>query len=215
MSFVGNLIGDVMGGITGAKQSAKGAQLAAQTQANAAQQAIAEQRSARDQSVTLRQPYMDAGNKALAAQMSLIGLNGTTGQQDAVNALLTTPEFTTTVRQGEEAILQNASATGGLRGGNTNNSLARFRADTLANLISNQFTRLNGLTTIGANSAAGAGTEAINVASNIGQLLGDQGAAIAGGQIAKGNVTRTTLNDAAQLAGTILGGGSGSRVRAF
>ncbi len=199
VSFIGDAIGSVVGGITGAKQSGKAAQLAAQTQAASADKAIAEQRSAREEMRGLQQPYVDAGSKALAAQMSLIGLNGTTGQQDAINALLAGPEYTSTVRQGEEAILQNAAATGGLRGGNTQNSLANFRADLLANLINNQYARVGGLTSLGQNAAAGVGNNGMMAAGNIGNLLQDQGAAIAGGQLAKGNVIRSTVNDAIQI----------------
>ena len=203
LSFIGNLIGDVVGGITGAKQAAKGAQKAAQTQAAAADKAIAEQRAAREEARGLQQPYVDAGSKALAAQMSLIGLNGTAGQQEAVNALLASPEYTSTVRQGEEAILQNAAATGGLRGGNTQNSLANFRADLLGNMINNQYARIGGLTSLGQNAAAGTGNNGMMAAGNIANLLQQQGAAVAGGQIAKGNMVGRNFQTMLDVASTI------------
>ncbi len=205
LSFVGNLIGDVVGGITGAKQSAKGAQQAANTQAAAADKAIAEQRAAREEARTIQQPFVDAGSKSIAQQMALLGLNGTDAQSTAINTLLASPEYTTSVKQGEEAILQNAAATGSLRGGNTNNSLSRFRADLLSSVISNQFQRLGSVTSIGQNAAAGVGNNGINVASNIGNLLGQQGAAIAGGQIAKGNQVANNFNQIVQATGAVLG----------
>jgi len=137
--------------------------------------------------------------------MSLLGLNGTADQQTALSGLLTGPEYTTGVRQGEEAILQNAAATGGLRGGNTQNSLANFRADLLGSVVNNQYNRLGGLTSLGQNAAAGVGNNGIQVAGNIGSLLNQQGAALAGGQIAKGNVVGQTFNNAAQIAGVVAG----------
>ena len=207
MGFIGNIIGDTLGGITGAKQSAKGAQKAAATEAAAAERAIAEQRAARTEARDLQDPFVKAGQSSLAAQMSLLGLNGTAQQQTALNALLTSPEYSTTIRQGEESILQNAAATGGLRGGNTQNSLANFRADTLGNLVNQQYGRLGGLTSLGQNAAAGVGNNGLQVASTIGGLLGQQGAAIAGGQIAKGNLVTQNMNNMAQIAGTIIGGG--------
>lgn len=143
--------------------------------------------------------------------MSLLGLNGTAGQQDAIGALLASPEYSTLVRQGEEAILQNAAATGGLRGGNVQNSLANHRSDLVGGLISQQFSRLSGLTSLGQNAAAGVGNAGLASASNIGELLQQQGAALAGGQIAKGNVTTNAINTAAQVAGTIIGARSGVR----
>lgn len=209
MSFIGNAIGSIVGGITGAKQSAKGAQQAAQTQATAADRAIAEQRDARFSAEQLQNPYVQAGQSSLAQQMSLIGLNGSAGQQQALNALLTSPEYSTTVRQSEEAILQNAAATGGLRGGNVQNSLANNRADIFSNLLSQQYARLGGVTSLGQNAAAGVGNNGLQVASNIGGLLSQQGAALAGGQIAKGNMVTQNLSNIAQIAGTIIGAGKG------
>lgn len=210
MGFIGDAIGSVIGGITGSNKAAKGAQQAAQTQASAADRAIAEQRAARLSNEQLEQPFVDAGRTALAQQMSLIGLNGTAGQQDAMGALLTSPEYTTSVRQGEEAILQNASATGGLRGGNTNNSLANFRADLLATMFNNQYQRLGGLTSLGQNAAAGVGNAGLGVANNIGSLLSDQGAALAGGQIAMGNRNLSAFNNALKIAGVVAGASGGS-----
>lgn len=209
MSFVGDTIGSVLGGITGAKQSAKGAQNAANTQAAAAQSAIAEQQAARLSNEQRQQPFVNAGTSALAQQMSLIGLNGTAGQQDAFNALVTSPEYSTAVRQSEQAILANAAATGGLRGGNVQNSLATNRQDLFSNLINQQMSRLGGLTSLGQNAAAGVGNAGIAVAGQIGDLLQQQGAAIAGGQIARGNMVSQNINNMAQIAGTIVGFTSG------
>lgn len=205
MGFIGDFIGNTIGGLTGAKQAAKGAQKAAQTEATAAEKAIAEQRSARLDAQELQNPFVQAGRSSLAAQMSLIGLNGTAQQQNSINGLLASPEYSTAVRQGEEAILQNAAATGGLRGGNTQNSLARYRGDLLSNLYSEQFNRLGGLTSLGQNAAAGVGNNGLAVANNIGSLLQQQGAALAGGQIAKGNLVSNNLNAMAQVAGTVIG----------
>lgn len=210
IGFVGDALGSVIGGITGSNKSARAAKQAANTQASAAEKALAEQRAARDEARGLQQPYVDAGSKALAQQMALIGLNGTASQQDALNVLLQGPEYTTAVRQGEESILQNAAATGGLRGGNTQNSLTNFRANLLGSTINQQYNRLGGLTSLGQNAAAGVGNNGLNVASNIGQLLSDQGAAIAGGQIAMGNRNAEAFNNILKTAGTITGA-----IRAF
>ncbi|WP_380778081.1 hypothetical protein [Sphingomonas sp. R86520] len=205
MSFIGDAIGSVLGGITGANQSAKGAQAAAQTQATAADKAIAEQVAARGEARGLQQPFVNAGTASLTQQMALLGLNGTADQQTSISALLSSPQYTSGVQQGEEAILANASATGGLRGGNTQNSLSRFRADLLNTTIQNQMQNLNGLTSLGQNAAAGVGNNAMNSANNIGSLLNQQGAAIAGGQIAKGNVVANNYNTMLQAAGAIAG----------
>lgn len=203
LSFIGDAIGSITGGILGTKQAAKGAQQAAQTQSTAAEKAIAEQRSARLNAQALEQPFIDAGGKSLAQQMSLLGLNGTADQQTAISALLSSPQYTSATQQGEEAILQNAAATGGLRGGNTQNSLARFRSDLLGSTINDQLARLNTVTSIGQNAAAGTGNNALASANSVSSLLNQQGAALAGGQLAKGNQVTSALNAGLQLAGAV------------
>lgn len=170
-----------------------------------AREAIAAQRETQMRNERRQQPFVDAGSKAIAQQMALTGLNGTAQQQDALNALLTGPEFTTALSQGEEAILQNASATGGLRGGNVNNSLARFRADLLASTFANQFGRLGQVSSLGQNAAAGVGNQGIASTNAISDLLQQQGAAIAGGQIARGNSTAAGLSSGLDLAKSVVG----------
>lgn len=195
MSFVGDFIGDTIGGITGSKQQGKAAERAAQIQAGASDQAIAEQRRQFDTLIELMSPYVTSGNQAIGQQGALIGLGGQQAQQDAISQLEQSPMFTSLLRQGENAMLQNASATGGLRGGNTQSALMQFRPDLLAQVINDQYSKLGGLTQIGQASAAGQASAGMQNASNIGALLADRGAALAGGQLAKGSVARNTFGD--------------------
>jgi hypothetical protein len=83
-------------------------------------------------------------------------------------------------QQGEEAILQNASATGGLRGGNVQGALAQFRPALLNQFLEQQYTRLGDLTKVGQASAAGVGASGITSATNIGQAYTQAGQARAG-----------------------------------
>lgn len=195
MSFVGDFLGDTIGGITGSKQQGKAAERAAQIQAGASDQAIAEQRRQFDTLIELMSPYVTSGNQAIGQQGALIGLGGQQAQQDAISQLEQSPMFTSLLRQGENAMLQNASATGGLRGGNTQSALMQFRPDLLAQVINDQYSKLGGLTQIGQASAAGQASAGMQNASNIGALLADRGAALAGGQLAKGSVARNTFGD--------------------
>src|SRR5206468_3591196 len=72
---------------------------------------------------------------SLGAQQDILGLNGPDAQQAAINRLQTMPAFTSALTLGENRILQNASATGGLRGGNTQGALAYFAPSLLAQQI--------------------------------------------------------------------------------
>ncbi len=195
MSFVGKAIGSVVGGITGATAAGKAAQAGAATQAAAAQAGIDEQRRQFDKLVELMSPYVTAGTGAMAEQQALIGLKGQEAQAAAVAQQEQSPIFQALTQQGENAILQNASATGGLRGGNVQAALSQFRPQVLNSLIEQQYNRLGGFTKLGQASAAGQAEQGMASADSISNLLANQGAATAGGQIARGNVQRQAFGD--------------------
>jgi len=203
MSFVGDFLGDTIGGITGAKQAGKAAEAAGRTQAAAAEKGIEEQRRQFDALIELMSPYVTGGQDAFAQQQALIGLQGPEAQQQAIGGFEQSPIFQALTRQGEEAILQQASATGGLRGGNVQAALSQFRPQVLNALIEQQYGRLGGLSSLGQASAAGQAAQGMTSASNIANLLANQGAAIAGGQVARGNVARQAFGDALQIGKTI------------
>lgn len=122
-------------------------------------------------------------------------------QQQAIGAIEQSPMFRSMVEQGENAILQNASATGGLRGGNTQAALAQFRPEILNRLITQQYERLGGMTALGQQSAAGVGTSGMTSASSIAELLGQAGAAQAGAKLGAAQAWNNTLMLPAQFAG--------------
>jgi hypothetical protein len=207
MSFVGDLIGDVFGGITGAKQAAKAAERAGATQSAAAQQGINEQRRQFDKFVELMAPYVTAGTGALGGQQALVGLGGAEAQQQAIAGFEGSPQFQALTQQGENAILQNAAATGGLRGGNVQAALAQFRPQVLSDLINQQYARLGGISTMGQNAAVGQAAAGQTLGANVANLFGQQGAATAGGQLARGAVPGQTFGQLLQIGGTIAGMG--------
>jgi len=195
MSFVGDLIGDVFGGITGAKQASEAAERGSATQAAAAQAGIEEQRRQFDKLIELMSPYVTAGTPALQAQQAFLGLRGPEAEQAAIERIRAGETFQALANQGEEALLQRASATGGLRGGNIQGALSQFRPQLLSSLIEQQYGRLGGLAQSGQAAAAGQATAGMGSASNIANLLANRGQAIAGGQIAAGGVPRQTFGD--------------------
>lgn len=185
--------GDLIGTVTGTKQQADAAEAAAQTQAQAAYAGIDEQRRAREEMQKTLSPYVQAGNLSISAQMDALGLNGPEKQAAVMAELQNSPQFAAMARQGENALLQNAAATGGLRGGDLQGALAQFRPQTLASLFQQRLGNLGGLTQIGQASAAGQAANGMESAGNIANLLGQAGAATAGGQIAAGNQWANTF----------------------
>ena len=181
--------------------SASSANKAADTQSAAAQAGIEEQRRQFDAMQKILAPYTEAGTKSLAAQQDLAGLNGPEAQAAAMKGISESPEMLAMTQQGENAILQQGSATGGLRGGNVQGALAQFRPAALSSLINQRYNQLGGITQMGQASAAGVGAGAMQTGANVADLLGQQGAAIAGGQLAQGQAYAAPLNMIGQLAG--------------
>lgn len=155
----------------------------------------------------LLHPYVTAGAGALTGQQNLIGLNGAAPQQAAIDALKASPAFTSMQTLGENRILANASATGGLRGGNVQGALSQFSPQLLAQLIDQQYTRLGGMSQQGQNAAAGVGTAGMSTGNNITQLLGNVGQAQGGAALSQGQATSTLANGFAGAAGQFIGSG--------
>ena len=197
------IAGVIVGGATIVSSviNAYSADKAADTQAEAAQGGIDETRRQFDAMQALLNPYVQAGNQSLTAQQDLAGLNGADAQRAAIEGISASPEMLAMTQQGENAILQQGSATGGLRGGNTQGALAQFRPQMLSNLINQQYGRLGGITQMGQASAAGVGAAGMQSGAQIADLLGQQGAAVAGGQLALGQAAAAPFNTAAQYAG--------------
>lgn len=207
MSSIGKAVGKVVGGITGGTAAAEGAEDAAATQADAAQRGIDEQKRQFDKVVELMSPFVKAGTGAVGQQQALLGLLGQDAQRSAIAGFEQSPYFQSVAQQGENAILQNAAATGGLRGGNVQGALAQYRPQLLDQLIQRQFANLGGLTQVGQASAANQASAGINTGANVANLLGQQGAAIAGGQLAQGNAQRQAFSDLLNIGGSIAGFG--------
>lgn len=200
-------VGSAVAGVYGAKQSAKGAGKAAAAQNEADQAAIDEQRRQFDAIQVLLKPYVDAGSASVGAQKDLLGLNGNAAQQSAIDALKAGPAYTSAIKSGTEQILQNAAATGGLRGGNTQNALSRYGGDLLTNLVNNQFSNLGSLTSIGQNAAANTGNAGQTSANNISGLLQSQGANQAGAYLANANANNQIANSLTSGLGAYIGAG--------
>lgn len=201
--------GSIAGGLLSSSAQKKAASTAAAAQTAAAEMGIEEQRRQFDTVQELLRPYVEAGTSALGQQLALAGVAGPEAQQAAITALEQGPQFQSLVQQGEEAILQRAAATGGLRGGNVQASLAQFRPQVLSSLIEQQYGRLGGLTATGQASAAGQATAAQTMGSNITNLLQQQGAAAAGSALARGQASANMWGDITGTIGQIAGMSTG------
>lgn len=201
--------GLIVGGtsLVGGAMQSSAAKKAGRQQAQAAEAGVAEARAAREELRRLLEPYTAAGAPALQQQMAALGLAGPEAQAQYVSAQEESPIFQALARQGEEAILQRASATGGLRGGNVQGALAQFRPQLLNQFLEQQYSRLGGMTALGQQSAAGVGTAGMESARSVADLLAQGGAARAGATLGSAQAWGNVLSLPAQFAGMAYGSG--------
>lgn len=195
----------IVGNITGSTDATEAARIAAATQAGAAQEGISEQQRQFDAITSMMSPYLEAGTSALSAQQALTGLGGPEAQQQAIAQLQASPQYEALVGSGEEAMLQRASATGGLRGGDMQGALAQFRPQILSQLIESQYGKLGGMSQLGQSSAGLQASAGQATGSNIANLLQQQGAATAGGQIAAGSQSGQDFQNLLGIGGIAAG----------
>ena len=194
-------IGSIAGSALSSRAQSKAASSAAASQTASAEMGIEEQRRQFDRVQELLAPYVSAGNDALSGQLGLLGLGGPEAQQAAIARIEGGPQMAAMQQQGENAILQNASATGGLRGGNTQGALAQFRPQLLSSLIDQQYGRLGGLAGMGQASAAGVGAAGQAMGNNVSQLFAQQGAAQAASSLAQGRASGNMFGQIGQAGG--------------
>lgn len=203
------ITGLIVGGtqLVGGMMQADAAGEAAGVQAAASEAGIAEQRRQFDMVRELLKPYVEAGAPALRAQQAMLGLGTPEEEAAQIAAAERSPTFQAMLRTGEESLLQRASATGGLRGGNVQAALAQFRPQLLAQELESRYSRLGGMTSLGQQSAAGVGTAGMETGSAIARLQAERGAALAGGELGQAKAFGNVLNLPAQVLGMQYGAG--------
>lgn len=166
------------------------------------------QQAARQLSMLLGLPETDQFGNLIGVQTSL-----GEGQLQAIQAIERDPIFQARVKQGEDALLAQASATGGLRGGNIQAALAQFRPQLLSEEISNRIAQLSGIAEagsgqqlnalrIGQAAASGQVSAGNQFSSNLGQTMAQLGSAQAARAQSGG---QATLGQAFSSVPTMIG----------
>lgn len=200
MSFVAVAV--VGSAAIGAYATSKASSKASQAQQYGVDKGVSENTRQFDAAQKLLAPYNDAGQSALFEMMNLSGANGEDAYRSSISAIENGPKYESLVRNGEAAILGNASATGGLRGGNTQAALAEFRPEMLSRLIDQKYSQLGGIATMGQNSAAGTGAAAMQTGQANSALYQQGAAAQAGNHLAQGQIVSGLANSVGNLIGT-------------
>lgn len=219
--------GAVVGGIGSmvAGNEAAGAQRdAANTAADVQRQALAQMQQN-------QQPYMGAGQDALAQYQALLA-SGQLSPQFSFNPTMAqleqTPGYQFAMQQGLKGVQNSAAAKGlGYSGAQIKgaenfgtglasqtyqqqyqNALQNFNTNYQVN--QNAANRLSGLVSLGQNAAAGVGNAGIQVAGNVGNALIGAGNAQAAGYTNMGNALNNGIGNATQgyFLNQALGGGA-------
>jgi hypothetical protein len=196
--------GSIVGGLIGSSAAKR----AAETQANAAREAIAQQREMFNIQNEQQKPYREAGYSALSDISNMKPyLTKQFGQEDFQAGI--DPSYNFRLAQGNLATTNLANQAGGLIGGNALQGLTNYGQGAASQEYQNAFNRfqtqrsniyntLAGIAGIGQTAQGQTSQLAQNTAGNIGQATIGIGNAMAGGQIGAGSA----------LAGGIQGAGN-------
>jgi hypothetical protein len=179
-SFIGGLIG---GGK--AKKASRNAEAAQLEYLN---KALAEQQRQFDVTRADYGPLLKLLAPSVEGLADGIGLNGTENQQAFMDLVQTSPALASRIRNGEEAMLANASATGGLRGGNMQDALFNNRAVLFADELDRKLAQLAGAAGLGSGATDAVSSFGANKANQISNLFGQQGQVRAGGILTRGGI---------------------------
>jgi hypothetical protein len=200
----GGPTGAVLGAtsVLGAQSASKASEKAAKAQEKAAKAGIAEQRAARESFEARTEPFRQVGLQASQQLQAL--LSDPNAGLEQINPIVSFLRD-----EGFEQIQESAAARGLLGSGGTLKDLTRFNTNlstTVAPQLQQQrFNQLFNTAGLGSNVAAGQGTAALSTASNIGNLLGNIGAAQAAGATGQANAFREGLTNLASAAGAFPG----------
>lgn len=117
-----------------------------------------------------QQPFQEAGVGALQQQQALLGLSGQDAQQAAFAGLEQSPGQRFLQERAQRNLLRNASAIGGLGGGNVRSALVQQGVGFGQQDIQNQFGRLGQLSGRGQQAGASIGQSALTSAGQLGQF---------------------------------------------
>ncbi len=152
--------------------------------------------------LTYIDPYQKAGIGALDQYQALLGLLGNPRQQTAISGLESTPGYQAELQAGQRAILQNAAATGGLRGGNVQTDLAEFGSGLFGDYYDKMLNRLGQFQSQGQSTAIGLGNLRMGQGAQLANIQQQIGEAQAQGRLAK-------MAAKSQAYGALFGGGGG------
>ena len=170
----------IIGGavVSGAATVASGSMAASATK-DASNAAISEQQQALTSQQAIAQPYTALGTSAMPQYEALLGIGPGANSATTLAALQNTPGYQFTQQQGQQGILNAASASGGV-GGNTLAALDQYNTGLADQTYQSAVGNAQGAVGLGQAAAAGQASNIGTAAGNISSTLVNQGNTNAG-----------------------------------
>ena len=175
----------------GASKSSSAAKSAASTQAESADKAIDFQREALETARGDLAPYREAGAEQLPGLTGLI-----TDPNQQRDFIQNNPFFKTLADDAQSRLFSNAAARGKVGSGGTAKALQNSLMLLGNDLVGQNINRRMNLTTLGQNAAAMTGTNTLQGANTISDLMTQQGNVRAAGTVGSANAWNSGINTA-------------------
>tara|TARA_R110000782_G_scaffold203610_1_gene292160 strand:- start:333 stop:1169 length:837 start_codon:yes stop_codon:yes gene_type:complete len=191
---MGGIVDGIFGGASAAEDAAK-------IQSESSEKGVAEQRRQFDVTQETLRPAIEAGTQALSRQKALLGFGSPEEQSSAMSDFNESPAQQFIRQRQEKALLANASATGGLGGGNIQTALQEQAANIAGSQYGDYYNRLAGLSGTGQQAASTQGQLGANMVSNVQQGYNASGQAQASGILGAQQANAGLAQTAIGLAG--------------
>jgi len=171
-------VGSVVGGALGANA----AEQAAETQSQAAQNALALQREMFDYQKSLLAPYQEAGTAALKRLSGAMGLGGPGSQQQMLEM---DPGYGFRLGEGLKALERMQASRGNFLSGGALKAGQRFAQDTASQEYGNAYNRLANIAGLGQTAGTQMGGAAAGFGTSAGNIMGQEANALAAGRMGR------------------------------
>jgi hypothetical protein len=170
------------GSVVGGVMEANAAEKAAETQSQAAQNALALQREMFEYQKSLLEPYRTAGTKALERLSGAMGLGGPGSQRQMLEM---DPGYGFRLGEGLKALERMQASRGNFLSGGALKAGQRFAQDTASQEYGNAYNRLANIAGLGQTAGTQMGGAAAGFGTSAGNIMGQQANALAAGRIGR------------------------------
>lgn len=223
-ALAGAAVGAI-GAIASSDISSSAATSAANTQANAANNNTQLAQTVYNQNTANLAPFLQGGTNTLPVLLQQLGIgpggsfnpNAPLSKPFTAADYQSSPGYAFQMSQGTNAVLNNASALGGVNSGNTLKALTQYGQglanqdyqqayNNYVNQQNTQFGRLSNITALGQNAAVQQGSVGNTLTSNVSNDTSAGANAVSAGTVANANINNNLINSLFGGAG----GGGGS-----